>query len=240
MLAFAWLSMGLLRDLVTAREEDRVVSAAVLADRPIRRSLGAAELVVALGLVDLVFLAFVVVQLRYLFGGHALVQSRAHLTYAQYARHGFFELAAVAVLVLPLLLGADGLFRRTRPSHERLFRLLAGVLLLLLAVVMASALQRMRLYEHEYGLTELRIYVTGVRDCVAARVLDLGHDVVSWVRLAAGSKVVDDHAHALASELECVRAPESPACTGHDCDLAVHPVEHEDLLHRELPDPRTA
>ena len=66
------------------------------------------------------------------------------------------------MLVLPLLLGADALFRRTRPPHERLFRLLAGVLLLLLAVVMASALQRMRLYEHEYGLTELRIYVTGV------------------------------------------------------------------------------
>ena len=177
-LAVAWLSMGLLRDLVTAREEDRVVSAAGIADRPIRRSLGAAELVVALGLVDLVFLAFVVVQLRYLFGGHALVQSRAHLTYAQYARHGFFELAAVAVLVLPLLLGADALFRRTRPSHERLFRLLAGVLLLLLAVVMASALQRMRLYEHEYGLTELRIYVTGVILWLAAVFLWFGLTVL--------------------------------------------------------------
>ncbi len=37
-----------------------------------------------------------------------------------------------------------------------------GALILLLFVVMASALQRMRLYQREYGLTELRVYVTGV------------------------------------------------------------------------------
>jgi hypothetical protein len=36
------------------------------------------------------------------------------------------------------------------------------LLLGLVFVVMASALQRMRLYEHEYGLTELRLYATGV------------------------------------------------------------------------------
>jgi hypothetical protein len=161
-LTFAWGSMGLLRDLLTAREEDRVVSASVLARRAARPRLGAAELLVALGLVDLVFLAFVLVQLRYLFGGDGLVESRAHLTYAQYARHGFFELAAVTVLVLPLLLGADALFRRRGTRDERLFRILAGVLLALLAVVMASALQRMRLYEQQYGLTEPRVYVTGV------------------------------------------------------------------------------
>jgi hypothetical protein len=161
-LAFAWLSMGLLRDLVSAGEQGRVVSAAVLAERRPRNMLGATEVGIALGLLDLLFLAFVVVQFRYLFGGHALVQSRTHLTYAQYARHGFFELVAVTVLVLPLLLLADTLFRRERPEHERLFRVLAGGLVALLFVVMASALERMRLYEHEYGLTELRIYATGV------------------------------------------------------------------------------
>ena len=67
-LVFAWISMGLLRDLLTAREEDRVVSAAALARRTARPRVGAVELLVALGLVDLVFLAFVIVQLRYLFG----------------------------------------------------------------------------------------------------------------------------------------------------------------------------
>ncbi len=35
-----------------------------------------------------------------------------------------------------------------------------GALVVLLLVIMASALQRMRLYQEEFGLTELRLYTT--------------------------------------------------------------------------------
>jgi len=153
-LVIAWASAGVLREYVL---EPRSVTTEV---KP-SFTLGPTELVVILGLLDLLFLAFVLVQLRYLFGGNALVEARTHLTYAEYARHGFFELVAVAALVLPLLLLADWLLRRERPRHETLFRVLAGALILLLFVVMASALQRMRLYQREYGLTELRVYTTG-------------------------------------------------------------------------------
>jgi hypothetical protein len=157
--AWAWLTAGLLRDLLAEREEDRLVSAfAVQRDRP---RLGALEVGVALAVVDLLFLAFVIVQFRYLFGGAALVESRTGLTYATYARHGFFELVAVAGLTLPLLLAADWFLRGEGREGRRAFRWLAATLLVLLFVVIASALQRMRLYEHEYGLTELRLYATG-------------------------------------------------------------------------------
>ena len=43
---------------------------------------------------------------------------------------------------------------------QRLFSWQAGVQVALLFVIMASALARMRLYEGEYGLTELRLYTT--------------------------------------------------------------------------------
>ena len=52
------------------------------------------------------------------------------------------------------------MLRQERPAHERAFRLLAGGLVALLFVVMASAVQRMRLYQEAYGLTELRLYTT--------------------------------------------------------------------------------
>ena len=97
------------------------------------------------------------VQVRYLFGGGALVEARAHLTYAQYARHGFFELVVVSVLVLPVLARGE----RAR-ALARLVRLLSALLVALELVVALSALQRLRVYEREYGLTELRIYAIGV------------------------------------------------------------------------------
>jgi hypothetical protein len=145
-LCFGWLAAGLLRDLVAVRG-DRLLN--------LRRTVST-EVAVALAAVDVLFLCFVLVQLRYLFGGRGLVEERVHLTYAQYARHGFFELVAVAVLVLPLLVAANTFVR------SRLVRLLSFGLVALVFVVMASALQRLRLYQQEYGLTELRLYATGV------------------------------------------------------------------------------
>jgi hypothetical protein len=113
-----------------------------------------------LGLLDLLFLAFVLVQIRYLFGGKHLIMVRAHLTYAQYAHRGFFELVVVCALVLPLLLVADWLRGGSKRHRDLLFSVLAGILVVLLGVVIASAIQRMRIYQQAYGLTELRVYGT--------------------------------------------------------------------------------
>jgi hypothetical protein len=113
-----------------------------------------------LGLLDLLFLTFVVILVRYLFGGAGHVANTAGLTYAEYARHGFFELATVTALALPLLLLAHWLFRPENRAHEVVFKTLAGTMVALLFVVVASALQRMYLYTSEFGLTELRLYTT--------------------------------------------------------------------------------
>lgn len=132
------------------------------ASEPARRffSLGITEIGIVLGLLNALFFSFVLVQMRYLFGGGAHVVSSAGLTYAEYARRGFFELVWVAALALPMLLAAHWLLRKDNPAHERIFRALAGTLVALLFVVMLSAIQRMRLYQSEYGLTELRLYTT--------------------------------------------------------------------------------
>jgi len=152
----AWTSSGLLRDLLANREDERVLSPRAKSPR-----IGATEVTVALGAVNLLFLAFVLVQLRFLFGGRELVEQRVGLTYADYARHGFFELVVVAVLVLPLILGADAGANGTR-RQLRLVRGLTVSLIALVVVVIASALQRLWLYQQQFGLTELRVYATGV------------------------------------------------------------------------------
>lgn len=149
----SWIAAGYLRGSLTTSGVP-----AVLAER--RAGLTITELGTAMALIGLLFLAFVLVQFRYLFGGSELVHVTPGLTYAEYARRGFFELVAVVALMLPLLLAADWLLRRHRRSDEAVFRGFALVQIVLVLVVLASALQRMRLYQLTYGLTELRFYVT--------------------------------------------------------------------------------
>lgn len=126
-------------------------------DRPAFFRLGATETNIAIGLVDLLFAAFVAVQFRYFFGGAALVKVAPKLTYAEYARHGFFELVTVAALVVPLLLFASWIIDA---SGTRTFRVLALIQVVCVAVMLVSAWRRMQLYVDEYGLTELRVYTT--------------------------------------------------------------------------------
>jgi hypothetical protein len=123
-------------------------------------SLGAIEMGVLLGLLDLLSMAFVAVQVRYFFGGSALVHTTTGLTYAEYARRGFFQLLAVAALLLPFLLMVHWLLRPDDAPGQRLFKWLAAIQIALLFVIMASAFQRMRLYQAEYGLSEQRLYPT--------------------------------------------------------------------------------
>jgi len=122
--------------------------------------IGMIEMGIALGAVDLLFLAFVVVQLGYFFGGATFVEGSASFTYAEYARRGFFELVWVAAISLPLLMAAHWAVRPAPGREERLFVGLAGAFVGLLFVIMASAMLRMALYTSMFGLTELRLYTS--------------------------------------------------------------------------------
>jgi uncharacterized protein DUF4153 len=157
-----------------------------------RLSLGMVEAGVALGLLNLLFLTFVHIQFRYLFGGAALVRIVPGLTCADYARHGFFELVTVAALVLPVLLLMHWLLRKENDMHERLFRALAASLVVMLFVIMLSAVQRMLLYQDAYGMTELRFYTTafmgwlaGVAFWFVATVLRGHRERFAWGALVA-------------------------------------------------------
>ncbi len=131
------------------------------AELPESRRIKATETGILLGPLALLFGLFVVVQVRYLFGGQDAVQRSTSLTYAQYARHGFFELVVVSLLLLPVLTAINWARRRDRQSSVA-FGGLAILLVGLLFVVMASAWQRLSIYMDAFGLTELRFYSAAV------------------------------------------------------------------------------
>ena len=152
-----WISAGyLIAVLVRGRE---LAMPWPQAHRP---ALGTVELAIPLGGLALLFSVFVVTQAEYVFGGHTLIREAADLGYADYARRGFFELVAVAVLVLPVLLLADGVTAARDATARKTVTLLSGGLLLLVGLIMGSAIHRMLLYLDAYGLTQSRVYATGV------------------------------------------------------------------------------
>ena len=135
-------------------------SSAGIGERTASPELRFMSAVTALVALDLLFLVFVALQVRWLFGGAAVIVETTGLTVAAYARRGFFELVTAAALVLPVLLVADWAALVEGSRERKTFRMLAGLLVALVGVLLASALQRMLLYVQAFGLTELRLYAT--------------------------------------------------------------------------------
>jgi hypothetical protein len=102
-------------------------------------------------------LFFVITQFRYFFGGQTNIHIDGY-TYAEYARRGFGELVAVAVISLMLFLGLSAVTRRETPRQRAIFSGLGIALVVLVATILVSAFQRLLLYEAAYGFSRLRTY----------------------------------------------------------------------------------
>lgn len=125
-------------------------------DRPHRRFI---EWGLPLAMLDALFLVFVAIQVTVLFGGRSIVLETAGLTYAEYARQGFFQLLTVAALTIAVISFAVYLGNPTPDKDRTFMRGLLGVLCVLTLVILASAYMRLSLYEEAFGFTRLRLTV---------------------------------------------------------------------------------
>ena len=119
--------------------------------------LGSIETAVVLGSVLALFTFFIGVQFRYFFFGHANI-SAAGYTFSDYARRGFGELVASALISLALIFGL-GLVRKDEGRQfDRWHLILNSGLAVMVIAMLVSAFQRLALYEQAYGFTRLRLY----------------------------------------------------------------------------------
>lgn len=138
------------------------------------------EWALPVGLLFALFGTFVVVTLSTLFGGAEHVLRTTGLTYAEYARSGFWQLLLVSVLTLPVIMVA-GRYAGTATAADRgWLRGLLGGLAVLTLVIVASALSRMWAYQQAYGFTVLRVLVSA---------MELWLGVVYLLVLAAGRRL---------------------------------------------------
>jgi Domain of unknown function (DUF4173) len=149
------------------------------------RILDPAVASVALVAIDLLFLLFVILQAAYLFGGRDTLGDIG-MTYSEYARRGFFELIAAAVVAGGLVLLLEALIR----SRSRVYVAAAVTLCALTGVILLSAAVRLSLYQQAYGWTELRFYALAaigwLAICVVAAVTAILADRTRWILHAMG------------------------------------------------------
>ena len=146
-------ALGLLAHALRRHRPGELGEAEAAAGRP---RLGFTESLTLVGAVDALFLCFATIQLAFLFGEWRLPHEG--LTYAEYARRGFFELLAVSLLTLGLIVALARWTRLESEAQGNLFRVGCTAMIGLVLVILTSAIKRMALYESAYGYTHLRLF----------------------------------------------------------------------------------
>jgi len=115
---------------------------------------------VFMGLLNLVFILFVIVQVKYMFGGEAnVIGSGANFSYAEYARRGFTELLIVSALVYAIVLVMNLKVYAANLFQKLVFRGNFTIMVFCALVINYSSFSRLLLYESVYGFTNLRVMV---------------------------------------------------------------------------------
>ncbi|MFD6394582.1 DUF4153 domain-containing protein, partial [Nocardia sp. NPDC060259] len=133
-------------------------AAAAASPRP-ARLWSRSEWVLPVGALTVLFGVFVGAQFVALFGGDDYVQRTAGLTYAEYARSGFWQLSAVSILTLAVILAVLRWSSHETAADRRWLRILLSAVSVLALVIVGSALARMWTYQQAYGFTVLRLLV---------------------------------------------------------------------------------
>lgn len=152
---------GLVYGNIRGRGTDGITAEGLGECRDVMRMAPGATVYAALTALNLVYVLFFLSQAGYLFSAFRDVLPET-LTYAEYARRGFFQLCLIAGINLGVLGLAHLLVNKKseEAGGDRVLKwetvILSGFTLLLIA----TALSKMAMYIHYYGLTQLRVYTS--------------------------------------------------------------------------------
>lgn len=117
------------------------------------------EISVAVGILEMLFLAFSAIQIKYWgVGGETLQQMG--ITYSEYTRRGYVELIVVSVLAWLIVLVLDqlqGQQRERKISQTKIIQGLGGLILAQIILFVAGATKRNLMYMAAYGFTRVRL-----------------------------------------------------------------------------------
>lgn len=110
-----------------------------------------------LSVISLCYLLYLYSQLAYFFSAFRGFLPEGEITYAQYARKGFFEMCVIAVINLGLVFLAMLLAKKRNGKVGHGVKAVATFIALFTLIIIATAISKMVLYIAAYGMTVLRL-----------------------------------------------------------------------------------
>ncbi len=94
--------------------------------------------------------------------------SMSGITYAEYARQGFFQLMFVSIINITLILISKKFENNSNKKEFNLIKIMSVIMMALTVVIVISSFLRMNLYESVYGYTVLRllVYITLITELI--------------------------------------------------------------------------
>lgn len=108
-------------------------------------------------ILNIIYIIFFVAMAGYFFSAFS-GSLPMEMTYAEYARQGFFELCAVATINLAIIVFSYTYLKRDAYDYPKLLRILSGLMSFFTILLVSTAMSKMLMYISSYGLTRLRIY----------------------------------------------------------------------------------
>lgn len=113
--------------------------------------------ITVMSMLSVVYLVFTVIQFSYLYAGMGELPHQ--LTYAEYARKGFFELLQVTFVNICVILFSILMTKEQNVKLNKIGNIVYSLMTLFTLNLLVSSFYRMHLYEAAYGYTELRLFV---------------------------------------------------------------------------------
>jgi len=120
--------------------------------------IDAVTIITILVVLNILYLLFTIIQFSYLYGGGNMTLPAGY-TYSEYARRGFFELAAVTFINFVIVLCSLKFMKRENAKLVTAGNILFTILILFTVNMLYSANFKLSLYEGSYGYTYLRVFV---------------------------------------------------------------------------------
>ena len=143
------------------------------------------------------YLLYLFSQLAYFFSAFRGFLPEGEMTYAQYARKGFFEMCIIAVINLVMVFAALLLAKKQDGRVCRGIQILSTFIAVFTLIIIATAISKMVLYIGAYGMTCLRlttsafmVFLAVVFGSVILRIYSTKINVVKTALLTAGCVVL--------------------------------------------------